>query len=73
MLYNILLLKNLLQFRLSEDFIGFLDKWEECVKQRDVFTNTEKKLMILSSETRRGLRITGNSTKAIANTVVKVS
>ena len=60
MLYNILLLKNLLRFRLSEDFIGFLDKWEECVKQRDVFTNTEKKLMILSSETRRGLHTTGN-------------
>lgn len=55
---------------LSEDFIGFLDKWEECVNERDGFTNKEKKLMILSAETRRGLRITGNHAKVIVKVVI---
>ena len=55
---------------LSEDFIGFLDKWEECVNERDGFTNKEKKLMILSAETRHGLRITGNHAKVIVKVII---
>lgn len=52
---------------LEEDFIGFLDHWEESVAQRKSFdkktrqgfTNKDKKMMLLSAETRLGLRITG--------------
>lgn len=52
---------------LEEDFLGFLDGWEESVAQRKSFdkktrqgfTNKQKKMMLLSAETRLGLRITG--------------
>ena len=37
----------------------YLDEWEEGVKGRTGFSNSEKERMLLSRETRRGLRITG--------------
>lgn len=46
---------------LTEEFLGFLDNWEKSVKERKGFTNKEKKMMLLSIETRLGLRITVKS------------
>ena len=39
----------------------YLDEWEERVKCRDGFSNAEKEKMLLSRETRDGIRITGLS------------
>ena len=41
---------------LKEDFLGYLDKWEVSVKNRTGFTSAEKNMMLLSKETREGLR-----------------
>ena len=44
---------------LEEDFIGYLDQWEESVHSLDGMSKTQKNKMLLSPETRLGLRITG--------------
>ena len=44
---------------LREEFLPYLDRWEESVFKREGFSNVEKKMMLLSQETRNGLRITG--------------
>jgi hypothetical protein len=43
---------------LKEDFLGYLDKWEEYVNSLEK-SPMEKKMMMLPVETRTGLRITG--------------
>lgn len=45
---------------LKEDFIGYLDRWQESVSKREGFSKTEQNKMMLSEETRAGLRLTGN-------------
>ena len=44
---------------LSDAFLGYLDEWDQSVKQRKNFTAAEKQMMRLSRETLEGLRITG--------------
>lgn len=44
---------------LKEEFIGYLDKWEASVAARKGFEKFEKNKMLLSEETRSGLRLTG--------------
>ena len=44
---------------LEEEFLPYLDQWEKSVEAREGFTKTQKKQMLLSSETRLGLRMTG--------------
>ena len=44
---------------LEKDFLGYLDDWEKSVKERNGFTDEEKKRMTLSQETLDGLRMTG--------------
>lgn len=44
---------------LESDFLQYLEEWESSVAARPNFTAAEKKMMLLSDETRRGLRITG--------------
>ena len=44
---------------LKKDFIGYLDRWEKSVEDRIGFGKTEKNKMMLSAETRSGLRLTG--------------
>lgn len=44
---------------LEDDFIGYLDAWEESVQALHGFTKTQKNKMLLSPETRLGLRTTG--------------
>ena len=44
-----------------EDFLGFLDEWENGCLTAENMTVTEKRKMCLSVETLEGLRITGKS------------
>ena len=44
---------------LTEVFLPYLDEWEDSVSERSGFTKTQKGMMLLSRETRMGLRITG--------------
>ena len=44
---------------LEEDFMMYLNNWEHSVKGRPGFKASEMKKMLLSSETRLGLSITG--------------
>lgn len=45
---------------LEEVFIKYLDDWKKSVKEREgTYTETERKMMLLSSETQLGLRMTG--------------
>ena len=44
---------------LEEEFLPYLDQWEKSVEAREGFTKTQKKQMLLSSETHLGLRMTG--------------
>ena len=46
--------------RLKDNFLGYIDGWEE-VMGRQEFTTTQRKKMCLSQETLEGLRITGKS------------
>lgn len=48
-----------LVYWLEEEFLPYLDVWEESVNGREGFSDTEKKRMTLSTETLLGLRITG--------------
>ena len=50
----------------ENDFLGFLDSWKSVAKRPSLskktdqgFTMKQKKMMLLSAETRLGLRITG--------------
>ena len=42
--------------------MGYLNDWEKCVNEREGFSKSEKKRMLLSVETRGGLRLMGMST-----------
>jgi len=44
---------------LLDVFLKYLDDWEKSVEQRKGFNKDEKKVMVISLETRTGLRITG--------------
>ena len=44
---------------LEEEFIQCLDEWEQEVEQQADSSATEIKMMLLSKETRTGLRMTG--------------
>ena len=44
---------------LKDEFLTYLDCWEKSVHDREGFSSAEKKMMLLSQETRNGLRITG--------------
>ena len=39
--------------------MAYLDEWEKSVDERPGYTKTQKKRMMLSSETLLGLKITG--------------
>ena len=41
---------------LEQDFLKYLDTWEESVKSREKFTAAQKKQMLLSTETLLGIR-----------------
>uniref|UniRef100_A0A1X7UNS3 Transposable element P transposase-like GTP-binding insertion domain-containing protein n=1 Tax=Amphimedon queenslandica TaxID=400682 RepID=A0A1X7UNS3_AMPQE len=43
---------------LEQDFIQFLDEWEDSVENKEGFSKAEKNLILLSHETRVRLRIT---------------
>ena len=43
----------------AEVFLPYLDEWETSVSERSGFTKIEKGMMLLSRETRLGLKITG--------------
>ena len=44
---------------LDEEFIKWLDEWEQEVEQQADSSATETKMMLLSKETRTGIRMTG--------------
>ena len=44
---------------LTEVFLPYLEEWETSVSERSGFTKIEKGMMLLSRETRLGLKITG--------------
>ena len=45
---------------LKDCFLAYLDEWEHSVQGRgEEFTKSEKERMLLSAETRLGLRMTG--------------
>ena len=44
---------------LEKDFLGYLQKWEDMVKSRPGFSPSEKEKMLLTRETRVGIKITG--------------
>ena len=44
---------------LEEEFLPYLDKWENSVEGRQDCSDADKKRMLLSAETRLGLRMTG--------------
>ena len=44
---------------LTTDILGYLEAWEQTVLEREGFTDTEKKTMLLSQETSTGLKLTG--------------
>ena len=46
---------------LKEEFLNYLDCWE-AVHEREGVTSAEKNMMMLSRETKNGLRITGTCT-----------
>ena len=44
---------------LKETFLGYLSEWEKSVNERPGFSKLAKKAMLLSPETRLGLKTTG--------------
>ena len=46
---------------LEEEFLPYLDSWEESVRKRKGFAAKSKEKMLLTNTTRLGLRVTGNS------------
>lgn len=45
---------------MKEEFISYLDEWEESVEERKGFSQIAKKKMQLSPETFLGIRMTGD-------------
>ena len=45
---------------LEKDFLSYLDKWEESVSELPGLSRAQRNNMLLSPETRLGLRTTGN-------------
>ena len=43
---------------LTDVFLLYFDEWEETVKEREGFDQSQKSMMMLSAETRQGLRLT---------------
>ena len=58
--YHILLYPIYIQW-LEEEFLPYLDRWEHSVKEREGFSVAEQNKMLLSAETRLGLKFTGSS------------
>ena len=46
---------------LKETFLGYLSAWEKSVEERPGYSKMTKKMMLLSPETRLGLKITGTT------------
>ena len=44
---------------LQNTFLGYLESWEAAVAKREGFTDSERKAMLLSTETTTGLKLTG--------------
>lgn len=44
---------------LKNDFLKYLNEWEEGVMKREKFTVTQKYRMLISQETLLGIRMTG--------------
>ena len=44
---------------LEQVFLPYLEAWEKSVRSREGFTAAQKQRMLLSSETRLGLKMTG--------------
>lgn len=44
---------------LETEFLQYLEDWETAVANREGFSVAEKKSMLLSEETSRGLKLTG--------------
>eukprot|EP00731_Ephydatia_muelleri_P000111 Em0001g111a len=44
--------------RLTDVFLPYLDKWENCVDEREGFDKSQRSMMLLSKETRQGLKLT---------------
>ena len=44
---------------MKDVFLKYLDDWEKAVQERPGFSAEEKNSMLISHETRLGLRITG--------------
>lgn len=47
---------------LENDFVGYLQKWQQSVDQREGFNKEEKKKMTLSTDTLKGIKMTGKIT-----------
>ena len=45
---------------LEEEFLGYMEKWEQSVAARPGFSQTDKNKMMLSEATKTGLKFTGN-------------
>ena len=56
---------------LREEFLPYLERWEESVSKREGYSKVEEKMMLLSQETRNGLRITGMCDVIIHTHIIK--
>ena len=50
---------------LTDVFLPYLDEWEESVDGRKGFSPSQKNMMMLSKETRDGLKLTGMTNKNV--------
>ena len=52
---------------LEEDMMGYLEKWEKSVAQREGYKDlkNEQNMMLLPGETRQGIQITSNFVQII--------
>lgn len=60
---------------LQDDFLSYLDQWEDSVEKRGEFTKKQKEMMLLSSETRTGLKLTGKlliKLSTLLNSLIKM-
>ena len=44
---------------LEDEFLPYLEQWENSVKKRRGFSDKEKMLMLITKETRAGIKVTG--------------
>ena len=56
---------------LEDAFLGYFHAWESTVKKRDGFSKSEKAIMLLSSETCEGFRITVHSLVAVVRELLQ--